>query len=82
LFIITVYHYLDDINIIYHHNNNNKKKERRMSDVSSILGFEPNEFISELNKRIDTIIVDYVDRFKQEVKRLITNKGQNKVNIN
>jgi len=50
-----------------------------MSDVSSILGFEPNEFISELNKRIDTIIVSYVDRFKQEVKRLITNKGQNKV---
>ena len=50
-----------------------------MSDVSSILGFEPNEFISELNKRIDAIIVNYVDRFKQEVKRLITNKGQNKV---
>lgn len=52
-----------------------------MSDVSSILGFEPNEFISELNKRIDTIIVSYVDRFKQEVKRLITNKGQNKVTL-
>ena len=52
-----------------------------MSDVSSILGFEPNEFISELNKNIDNILVNYVDRFKQDVKRLITSKGHNKVNI-
>jgi len=49
----------------------------KMSDlsVSGILGFEPYQFTTELSTNIDKNLVNHIDRFKKDVKRLITSKG-------
>ena len=54
-----------------------------MSDltVSSILGFEPHQFTTELSSNIDKNLVNHVDRFKKDVKKLITSKGHKVINI-
>jgi hypothetical protein len=45
-----------------------------MSDIASILGFEPHQFTSELSNAIDKDLVFHVDKFKQDLKELIASK--------